>query len=1065
MAQARPSRPGQNGRSERSTGTDAGALPLDEDAVFDDLKIRTKLILLLAGPLLITLLLSALGARDRQASANESRAVDRLVSLSSANSDVVDALQVESLYSSAFVGSDRAGWSDELASARAATDAALGEALPRLDDLGGSSAAVTSSAGLAKGAADKLGFYRDSVDQGFRPDQLDELVVNYGQLQDAFVAVSTNVADSVSDPRAAADLRGASALASYKSTIATQGALLAGAGELGTMDEGATTVFDEARAKEQSQLELLNSISGLERKGAIRDAMATEASNAFEVVRDATAAVDAGDRLGFGGSEITGATATVVGDLHEVESALLGDLIADSRSATSSAANAARLFLIAAVISIAAAGLAALVLGRRITQPLRRLTEAADHLSGEQMPRLIETLKNPSEDELGFQIGALRPIDIDSNDEIGRLAHSFNEVQRVAGEVATEQAQLLRKGIGEMFVNLARRNQALLDRQIEFIDELERGEEDPDQLDNLYRLDHLATRMRRNAESLLVLAGAEPPRRRGRPAPLANVVRAALAEVEDFGRIELLSFDEVLVASNAAADLAHLLSELMENATNFSPPETRVEVVGHKTKADGYVISVTDHGIGMSADQILDANDSLARPPIVGLAMSRSLGFIVVGRLAARHSIAVRMMPSAAGGVTAVVSIPPSLVVDTPNGMAGAEPQFEAPARLKPVLESPTSGIPPMAFAGEASAPASSAGAPAAATDAPSTEPLTFTPIGGPNDAPGPVTWDPQPVASTEPSEPAASPPSVVDEGALPKRSIFDEPPVAVDAELAAGIDEAVGPAIPAALSFSAPVAEAPPIEAAPPRPNQGSRPFFLEDAAPARAFGETAPSAPAPAPTPPAPAAPRLFGGPVPGAAPAPEPAAAAPAVDAAPAPAPAPAVPPVAASSVAAPAAPEAPAAPAALPTRAPAGGASPSGGSHLDGPPPLAPRRPASAPPTAARPLPVPPIPGAAAPAAPEELPAADAAPQSPPAAPSTPAAAPAATTTTSGLAKRVPRSAGGSRAIPGSEAERGVGGSRRSPEEIRKMLAQHSAGRQRARVQEPVPAGAPEEEGTP
>ena len=133
------------------------------------------------------------------------------------------------------------------------------------------------------------------------------------------------------------------------------------------------------------------------------------------------------------------------------------------------------------------------------------------------------------------------------------------------------------------------------------------------------------------------------------------------------------------MASNAAADLAHLLSELMENATNFSPPETRVEVVGHRTKADGYVISVTDHGIGMSADQITDANDSLARPPLVGLAMSRSLGFIVVGRLAARHGIAVRMMPSAAGGVTAVVSIPPSLVVDTPGGMADAEPPLEAP--------------------------------------------------------------------------------------------------------------------------------------------------------------------------------------------------------------------------------------------------------------------------------------------------------------------------------------------------------------------------------------------------
>ncbi|QXC62117.1 hypothetical protein KSP35_04720 [Aquihabitans sp. G128] len=235
--------------------------------------------------------------------------------------------------------------------------------------------------------------------------------------------------------------------------------------------------------------------------------------------------------------------------------------------------------------------------------------------------------------------------------------------------------------------------------------------------------------MRRNAESLLVLAGAEPPRRRGRPAPLANVVRAALAEVEDFGRIELLSFDEILVASNAAADLAHLLSELMENATNFSPPETRVEVVGHRTKADGYVISVTDHGIGMSSEQILDANESLAKPPLVGLALSRSLGFIVVGRLSGRHGIAVRMMPSPSGGVTAVVSIPPSLVTDALAAGAGpvGPSLVEVPGRLKPVLE-PTLSAPQTG----------------------DLAPLAFTPYGAESAGPSPATF-----AEAVPSGPA----------------------------------------------------------------------------------------------------------------------------------------------------------------------------------------------------------------------------------------------------------------------------------------------------------------------
>jgi anti-sigma regulatory factor (Ser/Thr protein kinase) len=201
--------------------------------------------------------------------------------------------------------------------------------------------------------------------------------------------------------------------------------------------------------------------------------------------------------------------------------------------------------------------------------------------------------------------------------------------------------------------------------------------------------------MRRNAESLLVLAGAEPPRRRGRPVALADVVRVAIGEVEDFARIQLLALDEATVGGNVAVDLAHLLSELMENATHFSPPDTMVEIVGHRSDDGSYILSVSDQGIGMSADQLAEANVQLSRPPLVGLALSRSLGFIVIGRLAQRFDISVKLTASPSGGVTALVALPTDLVT------------YEGE-------EAPTAPAPPVE---EASAEAFAPTTPAEATD------------------------------------------------------------------------------------------------------------------------------------------------------------------------------------------------------------------------------------------------------------------------------------------------------------------------------------------------------------
>jgi PAS domain S-box-containing protein len=243
----------------------------------------------------------------------------------------------------------------------------------------------------------------------------------------------------------------------------------------------------------------------------------------------------------------------------------------------------------------------------------------------------------------------------------------------------TEQAAL-RKSIGDLLHNLARRSQGLVDRQLELIDELERGEVDPDRLDELFRMDHLATRMRRNVENLIVLSGVEQRRRWSESVPLRDVVEAAVAEVEEYSRVQVAGIHNLTLSGQAASDVAHLLAELVENATSFSSPTTRVEVSGGPA-GNGYVLEIVDHGIGMSEAELVEANRRLAAPLAADVAVSRMMGFHVVGRLAARHGIRVQLRHSWFGGVAALVLLPAVLL-----GSAGERPAMAPPVPARGVV-------------------------------------------------------------------------------------------------------------------------------------------------------------------------------------------------------------------------------------------------------------------------------------------------------------------------------------------------------------------------------------------
>jgi hypothetical protein len=301
----------------------------------------------------------------------------------------------------------------------------------------------------------------------------------------------------------------------------------------------------------------------------------------------------------------------------------------------------------------------------------------------------------------------VEPINVHSTDEIGQVARAFDQVHREALRLAADEASL-RSSVSAMFISLSRRSQSLLERLLRLIDSLELGEEDPERLANLFRMDHLATRMRRNSENLLVLAGHETVRRQSGPVPLVEVVRASASEIEQYDRVALNIQPGIAVTGNAVTDTVHLLAELLENATMFSAKSTQVSVSGHALGSGGVLVGVTDSGMGMSEEQLGQLNWRLENPPVADVAVSRHMGLFAVAHLAARHGIKVGLQKPSAGGITAHVWIPAALTAPDsgpassrdPGTVARASARAQAarrPARFspgRPAAAAPAPGAP-----------------------------------------------------------------------------------------------------------------------------------------------------------------------------------------------------------------------------------------------------------------------------------------------------------------------------------------------------------------------------------
>lgn len=304
-------------------------------------------------------------------------------------------------------------------------------------------------------------------------------------------------------------------------------------------------------------------------------------------------------------------------------------------------------------------------IGRSLIRDLSRLRQDAHEASGVRLPSVLRRLAAGEQVDVDTEAPRL---EYDKN-EMGQVGQALNTLQRAAVEGAVKQAEV-RRGVSEVFVNLARRSQVLLHKQLTLLDTMERRTEDTDELADLYRLDHLTTRMRRHAEGLVILSGAAPSRQWRKPVQLMDVVRAAVAEVEDYERVEVRRLPRIAVTGPAVADLTHLVAELLENATVFSPPHTAVQVHGERV-ANGFTLEIHDRGLGMAAEALLDANLRLAETPDFELSDTDRLGLFVVSRLAQRQNVRISLQQSPYGGTTAVVFIPEALLTDAPDTEGG----------------------------------------------------------------------------------------------------------------------------------------------------------------------------------------------------------------------------------------------------------------------------------------------------------------------------------------------------------------------------------------------------------
>jgi signal transduction histidine kinase len=652
-------------------------------------RISTRLVSLLALPVVAATSLGALRISDNMDDIQQLDNMKLLTEMTKQATELADALQRERDMSAGPLAHGSKASDYTVKGYRDKTDRASQNFIDAAEELDSSNQegklqGVRESLVSVVNDLENLAKIRDTAYQA--NGNSTQTVESYHRLITHLLDLSQDMAEATSNPEMIQRTRALASFSSAKEYASVQRAVLAAAlpannTSVGKLSENDRLYAESALQSQNSELRSFKGIYGIAQGVAllkpIQENNATITASDKYVGRALASQGGLADLPKRSYQDWVDDSSTKIDQMSKIEHTLLEDMEQKARELRSASEQEAIISgaLILLVLGVSLVG--AFVVARSMIRSLRRLQETATKVAQDRLPELVKQLSESDPQDVDTSVES---VGVHSKDEIGQVAAAFDDVHREAVRLAAEQA-LLRGNVNAMFTNLSRRSQGLIQRQLSLISELESREADPDQLSSLFKLDHLATRMRRNGENLLVLAGEEPGRRWTRPVPLVDVLRAAASEVEQYERIELASVPSTEVAGRVVNDLVHLLAELLENATSFSSPQTKVKVTGHALPDGRVLIEIHDTGIGLSPEDLAAINERLASPPTVDVSVSRRMGLFVVGRLSQRHGIRIQLRPSDSGGTTALVMLP----VDVAQG-------GKKPAPGKPGAPAPSGG-------------------------------------------------------------------------------------------------------------------------------------------------------------------------------------------------------------------------------------------------------------------------------------------------------------------------------------------------------------------------------------